>query len=81
MENKIADRLGADSLSKNFKKDEFIIDKEIENYSKIKSVDSLEEYINYFNLKENKEKNIYEKLFKYKYEKRENEFLELYNHN
>ena len=34
--NKIADKLGADSLSKNFKKDEFIIDKEIENYSKIK---------------------------------------------
>lgn len=77
--NKIAEKLGADSLSRNFKKDDFIIDKEIENYSKIKSVDSLEQYISYFNLKENKEKNIYEKLFKYKYEKRENEFWELYN--
>lgn len=76
--NKIAEKLGADSLSKNFKKDEFIVDKEMENYSKINSVDSLEQYINYFSLKENKEKNVYEKLFKYKYEKRDKEFLELY---
>lgn len=75
---KIANKLGIDTFTKEFQKDIYSQEPEFTNYFSIKSVDSLDEYLNYFSLKGNKEKNIYEKLFKYKYEKKMQEFLLLY---
>lgn len=78
LKKKIANKLGKDFFTKEFEKIEFVEEKEYKNYFAINSVDSLHQYLNYFSLKEGKEKNIYERLFKYKYENKTEEFNQLY---
>ena len=75
---KIGEKLGMDFYTKEFSQKNYPEEKEYSNYFRINSLDSLYSYSQYFSTKEDKEKNIYEKLFKYKFEKNDKEFTELY---
>lgn len=76
--NKISEKLGLGTFAKEFQGREIKISKEIENYSKIRSLDNLIDYTLYFKSQGDKEKNIYEKLFRYKFENKEEDFWKLY---
>lgn len=75
---KIANDLGLDFYTKEFVEEKYPKDKEFERYFLITDLDNLDAYAKYFATGENKEKNIYEKLFKYKTQKNDKEFDELY---